>query len=934
MEKAGRAQKTPPLRRRLAYYPSAGTSLRLETGFPLTVRNLDPALTPRSIAVIGVGDGTASVGGVVLENILKSEFPGEVWPVAAGRTEGRTEFMGRPCFPDLAALPEVPDITVITTPPETVPGLIDELGARGGRIAVVTAGNFTPEQRQKMLDAARPYLLRVIGPSSGGLIVPAARLNASMAHRDATEGRIALLTQSASLGFSMLDWAAEHGIGFSQFVTLGDMADVDIGDYLDLMAADGRTRAILIYLESIPSPRKFLSAARAVSRLKPVIAIKAGRSAAAAQAAATHTGELLGGDQVVEAALRRSGILRVRGLAEMFSAAETVARFRPLNRARLAIVTNSGAAGVLAVDRLSEVTGQLATLAPETIEAIGGEGGIGRDWSEANPADINADASPDDYLRTVEAVAADRGVDVVMAMNTPSGLVSSPDVASALARGVTRGMIGGKPVIACWLGGEMAGEGRSILRAAGIASYNNPGAAAAAVSHLTNWGKAQAAVLRVPDRDAEQAERATPDGAYARALTVISRAAAEGRRMLTEPEAKAVIAAYGIPTPTTRVARDTASVRGLAEALLRESPKIVIKVISHQISHKFEIGGVVLGIATPEEAVAAAEGISERLRRSRPDATLAGFALQPMIYRAGSHELILGVSHDPVFGPVILFGAGGLSVAVVRDTAIALPPLDAGLAADLISQTRISRVLEGVRGIAPANFPAIQGALTALSHLIEDFPCLRALDVNPLLANAEGVTALDARIEIDPEDLNRRGPNPDLAIRPYPAGWRREVRLKGGTYLLRPILPVDATLYPEFHAHLSAEDIRMRFLAPRRSFSQTHDLRQTQLDYDREMAFIAIAPSGEMAGVSRMSCDPDKRWAEYALLVRSDMSGRGLGRALMTILIEYARAEGLEWLEGMVLAQNRGMHRLIASLGFTAEPMADEPEVTMTQLRL
>ncbi|MFQ8431980.1 bifunctional acetate--CoA ligase family protein/GNAT family N-acetyltransferase [Amaricoccus sp. W119] len=894
----------------------------------MTVRNLDPALMPRSVAVIGAGDEAASIVGVVLENILRNEFSGGIWPVDAGRTE----IMGLPCFPDLAALPGVPDIAVITTPPETVPGLIAELGARGGRIAVVTAGKFTPEQRQRMLDAARPYLLRVIGPSSGGLIVPAARLNASTAHMDATEGRIALLTQSASLGFSLLERAAEHGIGFSQFVTLGEMADVDIGDYLDLIAADGHTRAILIYLESIPAPRKFLSAARAVSRLKPVIAIKAGRSAAAARAAATHTGELSGADLVVEAALRRSGILRVGGLAEMFAAAETVARFRPLNRARLAVVTNSGAAGVLAVDRLSEVAGQLATFDPGTIESIGGR--VGRDWSESNPADINADASPEDYLGTIEAVAADPGVDVVMAMNTPSGLVSSLDVADALAGGVTRGMIGGKPVIACWLGGAMAAQGRGILRAAGVASYNNPGGAAAAVSHLTNWGKAQAAVLRVPDREAEQAQRATPDGAYSRALTVITKAAGEGRRMLTEPEAKAVIAAYGIPTPTTRVARDVVSVRGIAEALLRESPKIVIKVISHQISHKFEIGGVVLGIATPAEAVAAAEGISDRLRQGRPDATLAGFALQPMIYRAGSHELILGVSHDPVFGPVILFGAGGLTVAVVRDTAIALPPLDAGLAADLISQTRISRLLEGVRGIAPANFPAIQGALIALSHLIEDFPCLRALDVNPLLANAEGVTALDARIEIDPEDLDRRGPNPDLAIRPYPSGWRREVTLKGGTYLLRPILPVDATLYPDFHAHLSAEDIRMRFLAPRRSFSQTHDLRQTQLDYDREMAFIAIAPSGEMAGVSRLSCDPDKRSAEYALLVRSDMSGRGLGRALMTILIEYARAEGLEWLEGMVFAQNRGMQRLIASLGFTAESMADEPDVTMTRLRL
>ncbi|TPE53865.1 bifunctional acetate--CoA ligase family protein/GNAT family N-acetyltransferase [Amaricoccus solimangrovi] len=895
----------------------------------MTVRNLEPALRPRSIAVIGASEKPLSFGRVVLDNVIKGEFPGGIWPVS----RSRSEILGLPCFPDVASLPGAPDITVIATPAATVPGLIDEVGRRGGRIAVVMGVGFDAGLRQRMLDAARPHLLRVIGPSSAGLIVPSAKLNASATHMGAPHGQIALLSQSASIAFSLQDWAAARGIGFSQIVTLGEMADVDVGDYLDLLASDGRTRVILVYLESIPSPRKFLSAARAVSRLKPVIAIKGGRSAAAARAAATHTGVLSGADQVVEAALRRSGILRVRGLSEMFAAAETIGRFRPLQRARLAIVTNGGAAGVLAVDRLSEVAGELATLAPETVAAIGEQ--VNARWSGSNPADINGDASAEDYLATMRALAADPGVDVVMAMNTPSGLVSSSDVARALARSVSRGMIGGKPVIASWLGGAMAAEGRGVLRGAGVASYDNPGAAAAAVSHLTNWGRAQAAVLRVPDRAAEEAQRATPEDARARAAAVFARAAAEGRRMLTEPEAKAVLAAYGVPTPATRVARDLAAVRSVAEAMLRDAPKLVVKVISHQVGHKSEVGGVVLGVVTADEAVAAAEGIADRLARGVAGAELAGFALQPMIDREGARELILGVSHDPVFGPVILFGAGGVAVEVVRDTAVALPPLDAGLAADLISQTRVSRLLEGYRGMPPANAVAIQGALIALSHLIEDFPCLRALDVNPLLADAEGVLALDARIEIEPADLDRKGPNPALAIRPYPSGWRREIRLRdGGHYLFRPILPVDATLYPEFHAHLSAEDIRMRFLAPRRSFSQTHDLRQTQLDYDREMAFIAIAPSGEMAGVSRISSDPDKRSAEYALLVRSDMNGRGLGRALMSILIEYARAEGLERLEGMVLANNRGMRRLVESLGFTIETMPEEPEVTMTELRL
>jgi acetyltransferase len=896
----------------------------------LTIRNLDLALKPRSVAVIGAGPDPRSVGGLVLGNVIKGGFPGAVWPV----NPAHSDIAGLPCYPDLAALPGVPDVTVIATPAETVPGLISEVGARGGRIAVVMANGLGPDDplRQRMLDAARPYLLRVIGPSSAGLIAPMAKLNASASHMDAPRGQLALLSQSAAIAFSMLDWAAARGIGFSQIVSLGEMADVDVGDYLDLLAGDGRTRAILIYLESVPSPRKFLSAARAVSRLKPVIAIKAGREDAAARAAATHTGVLSGADQVVEAALRRSGILRVRGLAEMFSAAETVARFRPLDRARLGIVTNGGAAGVLAADRLSEGAGELAALAPETIAKVAAE--VSARWSRSNPVDINADASAADYLAAMTALAGDPGVDVVMAMNCPSGLASSSEVAREVARSVSRGMIAGKPVISCWLGGATAAEGRGILRAAGVASYDNPGAAATAVSHLTNWGKAQAAVLRVPDRAAEEAQRATPDDARARVMAIFAKAAGEGRRILTEPEAKAALMAYGIASPVTRVARDVASVRAIAEAMLRDSHRLVVKVISHEVGHKSEIGGVVLGIATAEEAVAAAEGITERLATADPPATLRGFALQPMIDRASAHELILGVARDPVFGPVILFGAGGVAVEVLRDTAVALPPLDASLAQDLIAQTRVSRLLEGYRGIPAADSVAIQGALIALSHMIEDFPCLRALDINPLLADAEGVVVLDARIEIEPADLDHRGPNPALAIRPYPSGWRREVPLRDGVYTFRPILPVDAMLYPDFHAHLSAEDIRMRFLAPRRSFSQTHDLRQTQLDYDREMAFIAIAPSGEMAGVSRLSCDPDKRWAEYALLVRSDMNGRGLGRALMTILIEYARAEGLERLEGMVLANNRGMRKLVESLGFTSGVMPDEPEVTMTELIL
>jgi acetyltransferase len=467
-----------------------------------------------------------------------------------------------------------------------------------------------------------------------------------------------------------------------------------------------------------------------------------------------------------------------------------------------------------------------------------------------------------------------------------------------------------------------------------VASFDNPGGVAAAVGHLTDWGRAQAALLRVPDRAAEAALRATPADAAERVDAIFGAVAAEGRHMLPEPEAKAALAAYGVPVPETRVAQAPVEVGDIASDMLRGGGKLVVKVLSRDITHKSDVGGVVLGIETPAAAQDAAHGIEERVLAAAPEARIDGFALQPMIRRPGALELILGVHRVPVFGPVILFGAGGTAVELLRDTAIALPPLDAGLAADLVAQTRIGRLLAGYRDRPPADAGAIHGALIALSHLIEDFPCLRAIDVNPLLADAEGAVALDARIEIDPGDLARTGPNPDLAIRPYPAAWRRELAREDGVYAMRPILPADALLYPEFLAHTDANDIRLRFLAPRKHFPEEWALRLTQLDYDRDMAFVALTPSGELAGAVRISCDPDHTSGEYALIVRSDLQGRGLGSALMALMLDYARADGLERLEGPILAENAHMLGLVRRFGFELEINPEDPGLLMSRLAL
>jgi acetyltransferase len=463
-----------------------------------------------------------------------------------------------------------------------------------------------------------------------------------------------------------------------------------------------------------------------------------------------------------------------------------------------------------------------------------------------------------------------------------------------------------------------------VLRARGVAGFDSPAAAAAAVGHLTEWGRAQAALLRVPDRRAEVLG-ATPEGGRERVAALFAAAAAEGRRLLSEPEAYTVLAAYGVPVPGFAVARSPEEVGARAAAMLAGGGAVVVKLLSRGLLHKSDVGGVALDLGSAGAAETAARAMAEGIGGG-PD----GFVVQEMVRRPLAQELILGVGRDPQFGPVILFGSGGIAVELLHDTAVGLPPLDAGLAADLVSHTRVAALLAGYRGRPAADAPAVHAALIALSHLVEDFPCVRAVDVNPLIADADGVLALDASIEIDPGDMARQGPNPDLAIRPYPTAWRRSA----GDCEIRPIRPVDALLYRDFIERVAPEDLRLRFMASRQKFPEALVLRMSQLDYDREIAFVALTPEGALAGESRMVCGPDHRVGEYALIVRSDLQGRGLGAALMRILIDYARADGVERLEGMVLAENRGMLGLVGRLGFAARHDPDDPGVMLTRLDL
>lgn len=892
----------------------------------MTIRNLEFAVRPRSLAVFGASVHEGSVGRIVMENIVSGGFEGDIWPV----NPKYREISGRRCYHRAAELPDAPDLGVIVTPPETVPGIVADLGARGCRAAVVITAGLTRENglRQAMLDAAKPYLFRIIGPNTVGLMIPPARLNAGFAHMAAAPGNIALLSQSGAIATSLIDWAADNGVGFSHIVSLGDMADVDVGDWLDMLAGDARARAIVLYLETVTNPRKFMSAARAAARIKPVIAVKAGRHEAAARAAATHTGALSGADRVIDAALSRAGILRVEGLAELFDAAEITARFPPLERARIGIVTNGGGAGVLAVDQLAEGGGALADLAPETIERL--DGALPPTWSHANPVDIIGDAPAERYRAAVEAVAADRGVDAVMVLNCPTGLASPAGAATAVADLASKGRIGGKPVLASWLGEHTARAARAVLQDAGIPAFGTPADAARAVSYLAGWSRAQTALMRVPSSRSEDVA-----GDRAAVLAVFRRAAAEGRRMLTEPEAKAAVAAYGIVVPETIVARSPAEAGAAAAKLLKNSGKVVVKLLSKAISHKSDVGGVVLDIETAERAEEAARSIAERMRVNAPGADMEGYAVQPMVMRGQAQEAILGMSRDPIFGPVILFGAGGVAVEVMDDTAVALPPLDDVLAGDLIGRTRIGRLLAGFRDRKPADREAIVSALNGLSQMIVDFPCVVSIDVNPLLCDAEGAIALDARIEIDPAAVEAPGPNPALALRPYPAGWETEFAAGDSRYRVRPIKPADISLYPAFLARISPTDVRLRFLAARKTFPDEMLKRLTQLDYDRDMAFVALdAESGELAGVGRLSCDPDRAKGEYALLVRTDLQGQGIGWRLLEQIVAYAKAERIGRVEGIVLEENAAMLRMCREFGFSVVHHAKEPGLMLVALDL
>lgn len=880
----------------------------------MTIRNLDKLFAPQSVAVIGASERPARVGTVLLKNLIDGGFAGPIWPVNPKyRLLG-----GLPCFPAISALPAAPDLAVVSVPPEAVPQVIAELGAKGCKAAVVlTAGlgnNKTPDGRslaQAMLDAARPHLLRVLGPNCVGQLIPGIKLNASFAHTSAEPGRLAFVSQSGALCTMVLDWARERGIGFSHFISLGDSADVDFGDVLDYLANDANTRAILLYIESVKHARKFISAARAAARTKPIVAVKSGRNARAAQAAASHTGALAGGDDVYTAALRRAGIVRVDGVEELFDAVETLAHMRKLPGERLAIITNGGGPGVMAVDKLIAYGGRLADLSPETLAAL--DAALPATWSHGNPVDVIGDAPAERYTAALDIVLADPNVDAVLAMYAPTAIVPPIEPAKAVVAAAAKT---DKNLLACWSGGEAVQSARRAFAAANVPSYETPDAAARAFQHMIDYRRNQKNLMEIP---AELPEDFIPDHAATRA--VITAALSEGRSMLNEIEGKRILAAYGIPTVPTEKAETSQAAMSAARRL---GFPVALKILSPDITHKSDVGGVALNLDDLAEVRAAAEGMLARVKRLKPDARIDGFTIQPMVRRARAHELIVGALTDPIFGPAIMFGQGGVGVEVIGDRAIALPPLNMHLANDLIERTKVSRLLSGYRDFPVVDRAELAQLLVRVAQLVSDHAEIKELDINPLYADDQGLVALDARMVVSPSSLH--GPD-HLAIRPYPTALEETIELRDGSrVLLRPIRPEDEPAHQDFLARVSPEDFRLRFFSPMRRLPHRELARFTQIDYEREMAFIATRPvsggnGSETLGVVRAITDPDNIRAEFAVLVRSDMKGLGLGDALMRKIIAYCRQRGTAEIIGDILRENQAMRTLAAELGFQTLPV-------------
>jgi acetyltransferase len=892
---------------------------------------LECMFAPRSVAVVGATDREGSVGRTLLLNLANPRFRGKVYPV----NPKRDQILGWRCYPHVAALHEKIDLAVITTPAPTVPGIIGECVDAGVRSAVVISAGFKERGAEgvKLEEQIRAQLrrgkLRIVGPNCLGIMNPVSGLNATFAHDMALRGSVALLMQSGALETAILDWSLEEKVGFSAAVSTGSMLDVGWGDLIDYFGEDDNTQSILIYMESVGDARSFLSAARAVALKKPILVIKAGRSEAASKAASSHTGALTGSDEVFDAALRRCGVLRVQAIGDLFYMAKTLARQPRPSGPRLTILTNAGGPGVLATDALISSGGQLAPLGQKTIDSLSEF--LSPYWSHANPIDVLGDANPEQYVRALDMAVSDPNSDGLLAVLCPQGMTNPTEVAGCLRPYATGH---GKPILASWMGGKLMSEGIDKLNAAGIPTFAYPDTAARAFAYMWRYSENLRLLYETPS----VAEEVEPgDKAAEKALAILDQVRKSGRTLLTEPESKQVLAAYGIPTVPTHLAKSESQAVSIAHEI---GFPVVLKVYSETITHKTDVGGVKLNLLTEEAVARAYREIESAVRRMAGASEFQGVTVQPMVKLDG-YELILGSSVDPQFGPVMLFGSGGQLVEVYGDRALALPPLNSTLAARLIERTKVCKALQGVRGRAPVDLDELKRVLIRFGRLVVEQPWIKEIDINPLVASPDRLLALDARVVLqDRETPADELPRP--AIRPYPIQYVGAWNLKDGTRVtVRPIRPEDEPRMVKFHETLSDRTVYLRYFHMENLTARVAHERLIQkcfIDYDREMALVVDyqdprTDEHSILGVGRLTKNRAENEGEVAVLVSDPWQRQGLGTELVRRLIEFSRQEKLSRVVAIIMPENSAMAFLANHFGFTIEPDED-PDVLTAVLQL
>lgn len=878
---------------------------------------------PKTVAVIGATERAGSVGRTVLWNLIQSPFGGTVFPV----NPQRHNVLGIKAYPSIAAVPEPVDLAIVATPAATVPAVIGECADAGVQGAIIISAGFREtgtagaELEQAILAQAQRGKLRIIGPNCLGIMNPMTGLNATFANSIARPGSVGFISQSGALCTSILDWSFRENVGFSAFISIGTMLDVDWGDLIYYLGDDPNTQSIVIYMESIGDARSFLSAAREVTLTKPIILIKAGQTEAAAKAATSHTGALAGSDEVLNAAFRRSGVLRVNNISYLFYMAEVLAKQPRPKGPRLTILTNAGGPGVIATDALITEGGELAELSAETHEAL--DRTLPPHWSHSNPIDILGDADPARYATALQAAVKDPNSDGLLVVLTPQAMTDPTETAEQIQQYARLG----KPILASWMGGTDVEAGARILNQANIPTFPYPDTAARLFNYMWRYSYNLRGIYETP---------ILPTGSETGidrplANQVIQSVHQTGRTLLTEFESKQLLSAYGIPTVETRVAASVEEAIAHAAAI---GYPVVLKLHSTTITHKTDVGGVKLNLHNAAAVRQAYEDIAASIAEKADKADFAGVTVQPMV-RLDGYELIVGSSRDPQFGPVLLFGTGGQLVEIFQDRALALPPLNTTLARRMMEQTRIYKALQGVRGRSAVDLSGLEQLMVRFSQLVAEQPWIKEIDINPLLASGDRFTALDARIVLhDPETPAEQLPK--LAIRPYPNQYVASWTMKDGKAVtLRPIRPEDEPLLVKFHQALSEESVYLRYAhLVKLSHRTAHDrlTRICFIDYDREMALVADyqdPDTGEhsILAVGRLSKAHGINEAEFALMVVDRCQCRGLGSELLRRLLQVARDEGLQRVTADILSDNSAMQHVCKKLGFQIERHLTEPMV-------